>query len=215
MRSDLLAFRYKLIKDHHWTVSQARELYSESQVGPWINLVASEVTKALGHRYRDVYQKCRNCLIAAYFPGSGSWVDVWDTEPHFPVGHRNDFRLNRLEQYSLHRRVWMEEQLVRRFLHLLIDQHVADTGLTQDAVISSMHRPGSITFSAEEETFNQLYDQALNETIAQAAIEQGYDYAWRVACAAITIVYDVWEIVGTQQAYSSVPEFTDKNDAWL
>ncbi|EZG78353.1 hypothetical protein GNI_037510 [Gregarina niphandrodes] len=198
------------------TISEAGELYSESQMGPWINSVASEVAKALGHRYRDVYQKCRNRLFSAYFPGSGPWEDDWDTEPHFPVGHRDDFRLNRLEQYDLHKTVWIEEQLVRRFLQLLIDHHVASTGLTHDAVISSMHKPGHTTFSTDEETLYRFYDQALNETVARAAIEQGYDYAWRVACAAITMTnkHKRWE-VDSQQRFINVTKFQDPNSAWL
>ncbi|EZG82429.1 hypothetical protein GNI_016540 [Gregarina niphandrodes] len=168
----------------------ARTAARKSRMGQWINSMAVDRARVLRKCYIARYSDRQESLISAYLSGLLSWQGP-SPVMHPPVGLNECCGINPLrscQPYQLRQLLWMEEQLVCRLVHMLIDQHAAETCQQREDVIDRfMHSPSALCVS--ETTYRQLYSKALKETAVQVAIEQGYDFAWRVACAGITIVY--------------------------
>ncbi|EZG82432.1 hypothetical protein GNI_016570 [Gregarina niphandrodes] len=188
MRSNVEDFVRPL---HQLDVSLMTKVYSEPRLEKWIHLTASLVAEDYYRQVMGSYRDYQYLLAPAYFPNLMSRQMPLHEEIHFPAGGITEFALNRVEEHALRQVMGLEERLVRRLLHLLLDKHAVATGLPHNAVLRAFLRDPNFTFSISEEMFRQLYDQALIETVTQVATEHGYDCAWRCACAAITLVYGV------------------------
>ncbi|EZG43747.1 hypothetical protein GNI_160510 [Gregarina niphandrodes] len=213
MAGDLHSFMHELtLMDG----SDDREIhvYSESEMGGWMNSMALQAAERFRQDYLAKYRKRRNCFSSAYFSDLVSWqVPSEEEVVHFPVGQDLGFELDGPGRYALRQTVWLEEQLARRVTELLIeretavDEHLNEIPPTRDDVIRRfLGQQKSFRFRASEETFRQLYEQALEETVNRVAAEEGHEYAWRVACAAITMMYHVFGVVDAPVAGRPFPD---------
>ncbi|EZG82431.1 hypothetical protein GNI_016560 [Gregarina niphandrodes] len=72
------------------------------------------------------------------------------------------------------------------------EQQAATHPRNAGAVIWRLRQQKNFKFSVSENTFRLLYCIALQETARRVATEQGYDFAWRLGCAAISLVYGLF-----------------------
>ncbi|EZG43748.1 hypothetical protein GNI_160520 [Gregarina niphandrodes] len=170
-------------------VDSAMDLY-ESRLGKWVKLAALEIATSKHHYCSFLYRRYRDSMISTYFADLIHWK-VPESKKRFPVACPFPFSFSRVGHTWLRYAVRLEEQFVRRLIHLLIEEHVVETGHTHEAIVWELCYQKSFRFSAPKDKFNQLYDRALNDAIVQVSIERAFDRAWKLGCAAITTMYDV------------------------
>ncbi|EZG71440.1 hypothetical protein GNI_052690 [Gregarina niphandrodes] len=180
------------------SVNEARDTY-EQRLKTWIGRVVFREAKARHDDYFATYRRLRDRVISAYFSGLVSWEVPAFGEATFPVGRDGIFEdgifeVDRAEQQcSL-----VEEQLVRRLTQHLINVHAMNSKQEPEVVLYSFRQP-DFKFSASEAAFHQLYQVALEETVDPVALQEAHEYAWKVACAAIALIYDVSAVINTPQ----------------
>ncbi|EZG43749.1 hypothetical protein GNI_160530 [Gregarina niphandrodes] len=162
----------------------------ESLLGKWCISTGWEESKSYHDYYHLQCPMYRDQIVSTYFSDLVCWP-VEEGTKRFPVASFNSFAFDRPRDIWLRYAVRLEEQFVRRLVDLLIDHQAIGTGLTRDTIIKNLRHQKSFRFSASQNTFNQLYNQALNEKIKQVSIERGFDRAWKLGCAAITTMYDI------------------------
>ncbi|EZG81873.1 hypothetical protein GNI_017910, partial [Gregarina niphandrodes] len=169
-------------------VSVDREkILCEIDLRRWTKSTVEALASIRYEHYVGKYDQRQERIVSAYFSVLVSWQAPSADEAHFPAGDDNE----RAQQPSFRRWVYMEEQLVRCLLLLLIDQHVADTGQTREDIICHLVQEESFRFSVSEDTFDLLYNKSVRQTAARVATEEAYEQVWKIDCNAIALIYDV------------------------
>ncbi|EZG43385.1 hypothetical protein GNI_174650 [Gregarina niphandrodes] len=194
------------------TNSPPRELY-ESRLGKWIATLGLILARSDYYMDHYIYFKHRNRVLFTYFADLVRW-QVPEQRGSFPATNGDGFRFIQTEHRGLRMAIRHEELFVRRLMDLLIEQHAVDTGLTRHTIIENLRHEKAFRFSAHEDTFNRLYSQASNETIARVVTEWAYHRAWALGCAAVTTMYDV-ATVANAPALAEFPSLRTKAEAYL
>ncbi|EZG78355.1 hypothetical protein GNI_037530 [Gregarina niphandrodes] len=182
----------------------------ESAMAAKVNGIASIKTEAFKQRNTSIWMMHREHLVSAYFSKLVSWgVDSpyvpSPEEVHFPVAHRNSFDFHRVGNNTLRQHAWVEERIVRRLMGMLINEHAYETRQTSEQVVLAIHTDKSFRFSVSRDTFNTWYYKAVKDVAARLAEEEAYDYAWRIGGAAITLMFNVPDVVNPTRLTNPVP----------